>query len=87
MYGLIEDLWEKFQEQLIEIATNLCLGCETPNDKLTVLFIASKCDIIQLDASDSKNVDDMMYKNASTGHLEGRVTSAIDDPDFVRQFF
>lgn len=86
MFGLIDDLWQKFNEMVAPIATNLCIGSDTPNDRLTLLFIAAKCGIIELDGSDAKFVDDMMLKNATTGHIEGRLASVFDDPDFKAIF-
>jgi hypothetical protein len=65
------------------LAVNLCIGKDTPNDKLTLLFIASKCGIIEIEGENAKYVDDMMVKNATTGHIEGNVNSMLNDPEFL----
>ena len=83
MFGLIEDLWDKFHDAVEPLSVNLCIGKDTPNDKLTLLFIASKCGIIEIDGDNAKYVDDMMAKNAMTGHIEGNVNSPINDPEFL----
>lgn len=87
MYGLIEDVWERLSEQLAEIASRLCVGKDTPNDRLLVIFVAHKCGLIELSADESKYIDEMMYKNATTGHIEGNVTTILNNPDFVENFF
>lgn len=86
MLGLIEDLWDKFHEELEPIATNLGIGHDTPNDRLTLLFVASKCGVIELDGDNVKYVDDMMQKTIATGHIEGSVHTVFEDPDFKALF-
>ncbi len=86
MFGLIDDLWDKYRDDVASIAGNIGIGSDTPNDKLTILFIASKCGIIEIDGDNAKYVDDMMKKNATTGHIEGSVKSVFDDPDFKALF-
>ena len=86
MFGLIEDLWDKYRDDVASIAGNIGIGSDTPNDKLTILFIASKCGIIEIECDNAKYVDDMMKKNVTTGHIEGSVKSVFDDPDFKALF-
>ena len=83
MFGLIDDLWDKFHDVVEPLAVNLCIGKDTPNDKLTLLFIAAKCGIIEIEGENAKYVDDMMVKNATTGHIEGTVNSMLNDPEFL----
>lgn len=87
MLGVIEDAWEQFHDELEPIASNLCVGFETPNDKLLLLFVAHKCGLIALDSENAKYVSDMMAKAATTGNIEGSIQSALDDPDFIKDFF
>lgn len=86
MFGLIEDLWDKYRDDVASIAGNIGICSDTPNDKLTILFIASKCGIIEIEGDNAKYVDDMMKKNVTTGHIEGSVKSVFDDPDFKALF-
>jgi len=87
MLGVIEDAWDQFHEALEPMAANLCVGCDTPNDKLLLLFVAHKCGIINLDSDNAKYVSDMMTNAATTGNIEGAVSSALDDPDFIKALF
>ena len=84
---MIDDIWERFTEELLGVATNLGIVTEYPNDKLLVMFVASKCGVVQLTAEESKYVDDMMSKVVLTGRIEGNVQSALNDPEFYKAMF
>ena len=85
MFGLIDEIWEEHAELLTGIASNICVATDTPNDKLLVIYVASKIGSIQIDAPNSKYVDDMMAKVVETGHVEGNVETVMNDPDFIKE--
>lgn len=87
MYGMVDDIWERFTEELLGVATNLGIVAEYPNDKLLVMFVAYKCGVVPLTAEESKYVDDMMGKVVLTGRIEGNVQSALNDPEFYKAMF
>ena len=87
MYGLIDDIWERFAAELNGVAENLYLPTDTPNDKLLLMFIAYKCDVIQIADDEKRYVDDMMNKVVLTGKIEGEVTTALNNPEFMQRFF
>lgn len=85
MYGLIDEIWEEHAELLTGIAENLCIATETPTDKLLAIYVASKCGAIQIESPNSQYVNDMMLKVVETGHIEGDVQTAMNDPDFIKE--
>lgn len=87
MIGLIEDEWDKFHDSLVQLADNLRMGFDTPNDKLILLFIANFCGIVSIDRETFNYIADMMAKLATTGYIEGNVQTALDDPEFVKEMF
>lgn len=85
MYGLIDEIWEEHAELLTGIAENLCIAAETPTDKLLVIYVASKCGALTIESPSVQYVNDMMMKVVETGHIEGDVETAMNDPDFIKE--
>ena len=87
MTELISAIWEENSEVLEPLAPNIGIGADTPNDRLIIIYLAHNCGLIKIDDEYVKDVQKMMTSALTTGYVEGLIPSALDDPDFTRNFF